>query len=349
MILKIIKYFPAFFLVIFNFHFAKGQNKGIAEIEKALKANKIEQAESILESTVDEYSRENKPDSLVNYIVYVGKIAQAKTDSRHAVEKVTAFIKKIKSFLPQQETIEQTYIQAGEFYGLIGLNKKGYEADLEALKYITATTEKRNAKLALIENNLSIFAQRMGDLNLSISHRRQGLKYLLSDPQPNNENLYFAYNGMGAAMWYISKEDSALYYYQKALQALEKSPQTPMNRFYRPAIVLNNLAGLYQLEGNASAAIEAMKTTINNIMQFLATKEPNPKKIAAIPFQFEATDNLAGIYKELGDLKKAGELLEYSYQQKQKNLKRDNPAIFISQILLGQLYFSKREDTQLNQ
>ena len=50
----------------------------------------------------------------------------------------------------------------------------------------------------------------------------------------------------------------------------------------------------------------------------------------AIPFQFLATDNLAGIYKELGDLKKAGELLEYSYSQKQKNLKPDNPAIFIS-------------------
>ena len=342
MIWKIIKYCPGFFLAIFNFHVAKCQSKGVPEIEKALRENKTEIAENILQPIIDGYYKENKTDSLVNYILYVGKIAKAKSGSKNALKSVDNFIEKIKSLSPASETLKQTYIEAGEFYGLIGFNKRGYEADLEALKYISNTTDKRNAKLALIENNLSIFAQRMGDLKLSISHRRKGLQYLLSDPKPNNENLYFAYNGMGASMWYISKEDSALYYYNKALEALEKSPQTPINRFYRPAIIFNNLSGLYELQGNTSAAIDALKTTINNLNKFIASKEPDPKKMAAIPFQFEATDNLAGIYKELGDLKKAGELLEYSYAQKQKNLEADNPGIFISQILLGQLYFAKR-------
>ncbi len=115
MIFKILKYCLGIFLAIFNFHFAKGQSKGVAEIENALKANKIEQAEKIIQSIINEYSRENKPDSLVNYILYVGKIAQAKTDSKNAAKKVAAFIKKIKTFSPQAETLKQTYIQAGNF------------------------------------------------------------------------------------------------------------------------------------------------------------------------------------------------------------------------------------------
>ncbi len=343
MIWKIIKYCPGLFLAIFNFHVAKCQSKGVAEIEKALKENKIKIAENILQPIIDGYYKENKADSLVNYILYVGKIAKAKSGSQNALKRINDFIEKIKSLSPTSETLSQTYIEAGEFYGLIGFNKRGYEADLEALKYISNTTDKRNAKLALIENNLSIFAQRMGDLKLSISHRRKGLQYLLANPKPNNENLYFAYNGMGASMWYISKEDSALYYYNKALVALEKSPQTPINKFYRPAIILNNLSGLYELQGNTSAAIDAIKTTINNLNKFIATKDPDPKKMAAIPFQFEATDNLAGIYKELGDLKKAGELLEYSYATKTKKLRsRQSRDIYFTNII-GSTLFCKKE------
>src|SRR5690606_32950822 len=59
-------------------------------------------------------------------------------------------------------------------------------------------------------------------------------------------------------------------------------------------------------------------------------------------FQFQSMDNLAGIHKEMGDLKKARELLEYSYQQKQLHMEAGDPGIFISEILLGQLYFATR-------
>src|SRR5690606_33736511 len=184
------------------------------------------------------------------------------------------------------------------------------------------------------------FAQRIGDLGLSQQHTRRALQHLLADKNPNYETLYISYNGMGDTMWYGSKTDSAMYYFKKALEALDKAPPTPVNQYYRPATINNNISALYQADGNTTMALEALKTTINNLKLFIASPEPDNKKVSAVTFQFEATDNLAGIYKELGDMRRARELLEYSYQQKQQHLTATDPGIFISEILLGQLYFA---------
>ena len=145
-------------------------------------------------------------------------------------------------------------------------------------------------------------------------------------------------------MYYASKLDSARYYFSNALLALEKTERTPVNQFYRPAVLQNNLSGVYSMEGQTTAAISAMRSTIENLKKFLATKEPNPKKVTATTFQFEATDNLAGNLQRAGRLyRQAKELLEYSYRQKQAHLDKNEPGIFISQIILGQLYFAMND------
>ena len=340
---KVFKYCTALFFFACSSCSVQAQSKGIEAIESALKEKNTEKASQLLQSIIDVYYTEGNADSLVNYIFYVGKIDQAKAGTDEAIKKVKRFLEKIKSLSTNPATLRQAYIEAGEYYGSAGLNKQGYLANQLALQYTLSIPDKTGATLALIENNLSTYAQRLGDISLSKSHTRQALKYLLSDKDPNYEALYISYNGMAAAMWYSSKTDSALYYYNSALAALEKTPRTPRNQFYRLAIIQNNLSGLYQLEGKTTDAIKALTATIQNLKSFLASKGTDTKKTSAITFQLEATDNLAGIYKELGDMRKAQQLLEYSYQQKQEHLPPDNPAIFISRILLGQLYFGQRD------
>ncbi len=322
---------------------ANCQSKGFVEMDKAIAENKIDRAVSLLHSNIDFYSTIQQADSLVNYIYYVGKINQLKTGKESAVKDVELFIEKIKKLSAKPVILRQAYIEAGEFYGSVGLNNLGYYANQQAYKYALLIPHPTGSDLGSIENNLSTFAQRMGNLNLSISHSRKALSFLLRDKNPDYEHLYISYNGMGSAMWYTSKADSALYYYNLALLTLEKTPRNPVNQFYRPAIIQNNLSGLYQLQGQATKAIAALKSTISNIKNFLSSNASNSKKNSIISFQFEARDNLAGIYKELGDMHKARELLEFSYTQKQKYLTADDPAVFISMILLGQLYFATRD------
>ncbi len=167
--------------------------------------------------------------------------------------------------------------------------------------------------------------------------------------QNKHEAQYIEYRNKGIKAWYSSNSDSALYYFKKAIEELSKTEPVPYNKYYRNSLLNNNLAGVYRLQGNTTASIEAMENSIKNIRLFLADKEPHPEKKQALVFLFEATDNLGGIYKELGDYTKTHDLLWYSYQQKKTQLPAGNDAVYKSEILLGQLYFSTRHYSKANE
>lgn len=313
-----------------------------ADIEKAIADNNLTVAQSLTDKAIRTYTNERNADSLVEYIFYAAKIAQLQTNAADGSKKAEALLKQIKSFSPKPSTLRQAYIEAGEYYGFAGKDKQAYEANQQAQVY-NNMAGKNVPQQGLIESNLGAYAKRMGDMGLSQAHNRKALQLFLSEPQPDFERVYSVYNSMGSSMWFSSKLDSAAYFFNKAIQALEKATPTIDNKYYNVAVLQNNLAGLYGQQGKTKEAIDAMKQCINKLRIFLASKEPSKKKNAALTFQFEATDNLAGIYKDLGDFKQALELLSYSYQQKKKNLDADNPGISISQILLGQMYYALKE------
>ncbi len=317
---------------------------GIPAIEKAYTAGNYAGAEKIWQADVSQFLKTGNIDTLTNYIGWAGKLGIKKGSKENAIQQVNKLVEKIKTLTTSPVIISQAYIEAGEFFGSVSNNDMGYKANEQALQYAAiANDELHTLRLANIENNMAAYAQRMGDISLSISHDRKALQWVIQLHKPDYEKYYLIYNSMGSGMYYISKLDSGIYFFNKALDALSKAQPTPQNKYYRPAIIQNNIAGIYGVQGKTTAGIAAMKATINYLKLFLSTKEPHPKKQNAIEFQFEATDNLAGIYKELGDYQQAQDLLTYSYQQKQKQLPAGNDAVFKSEVLLGQLYYAMRE------
>ncbi|WP_153796984.1 CHAT domain-containing protein [Foetidibacter luteolus] len=319
------------------------QQKDIGLLEKAVNEARYKDAVALLQEHVAFYRAQPNVDSLVKYIYYTGKITQETGGAEQAVKAVNSYIDKLKKLKPPPAAMRQAYVEAGEYFGSVGKNKLAYDANRQALQYALAVPGKTPASLGSIESNMSTYAQRMGNTSLLQYHMRRALDYFLAEPSPNYEKIYITYNGMGSAMWFASKTDSARYYFALALQALAKTEHNPVNDYYRPAIVQNNLAALYGIDGNTTGAINAMKETINRLKLFLASKNIDAKKVSARTFLYEATDNLAGIYKELGNLKQAQQLLEYSYAEKKKYLEEGDPGIFISEVLLGQLYYATRD------
>lgn len=317
-----------------------------ADIEKALAENNTERAGALVQQQVDAFYAARKADSINDYIFYTGKTEQLRTGPGQAIKKVQALIEKIKTLRPPPATLVHTWLEAGEYYGFAGRNQLAYKANQEAYRYALLMPDKTPEDLGRVESNMGTYAQRMGDITLSQSHHRQAFRHFQSYPATNPERLYLSCNNMGSIMWYASRLDSALYFYTKAGEALKKTKPTAENKYYRMAILQNNMAALYGMQGNTTEAIHAMEQCIANLRDFIASKEPSQKKNTAISFQFEAMDNLAGIYKELGNFRQARELLTYSYQQKQQQLNPDDPAIFISQILLGQLYYAMKEHSK---
>ena len=320
------------------------QANGIAGIEKLYEAKNYAAAEKLLNAAVENTIKAKNADSLVWYIIWTGKINNKLQDESKALQQANALVEKVKTLTTSPKTISQAYIEIGEFHGLLSQNEMGFTSNEKALTYAVNMQDADHVlRLANIENNMATYAQRMGDISLSIAHGRKALGWLNQLKKPDYEKAYLIYNSIGTGMYYQSKLDSGVYFFNKALDALSKAQPTAENRYYRPAIIQNNIAGIYGVQGKAIAGITAMKSTIENLKQFVATKEPHKKKANALEFQFEATDNRAGIYKGLGDYRQAQNLLLYSYEQKKKQLPAGNRAVFTSEVLLGQRYFAMRE------
>ncbi len=164
---------------------AQGQNKNIAEMNEALANGQIETADSLLQSTIEFYVSAKQPDSLVNYIYILGRISHAKAGRKTCEEKIELLIERIKNLTSNPATIRQGYIEVGEFYGSIGLNELGYNANELALKYTLLIPDKTGAQQGIIENNLAVYAQRMGDFNMAQAHSRKALIHNLRDSKPD--------------------------------------------------------------------------------------------------------------------------------------------------------------------
>jgi len=315
-----------------------------ATIQKAIDEKNSQLALQLNEQFISYYTNRRNADSLVESIYYTGKIATLQKTNESGTKKIKALLETIKNISSSSPRVMRAaYVEAGDYYNTSGQYKLAYDANKNAHDYGLKIQGISYSQLALSQNNMSTNIQRTGNRVQAQVHTQQALRYLAMDPKPDFEVMYNSYNGLGILMWYASKLDSAEYFYKKALETLQKAEPTAINKYYRPAIIYNNLSSIYSVQGKPSACIAVLKSCIASYKQFINSKESGTKKMSAMTFQLEATDNLGSIYNELGDYRQAHDLLFYSYQQKQKILSADNPGLFISEILLGRIYFSMRE------
>ena len=317
--------------------------KGTKLIDFYLADQQIKQADSMLAMQLDILWADEKIDSLIDYLYYVGKIALELHGVDSASSRVVTFAEKIKQNTESPSRLRQLQLELSAFYELIGNSQKAYDCNIKALEYTSQMGKASAEEYGIIQSNLGTLAKRIGQVSLALRHHRLALKYLESDPGSSGKRLYITYNALGGMMWFASKIDSALYFYQKAEETLMKLEQNPMNKYYRPAMLLNNISAIYSSQGNPERAMKAMKESITKLNAFMDSDAPDVKKEAAQSLYFSAIENYAGIFKDLGNLQQAKDLLQYSYDKKQKKYNKDSPELFRSKILLGQIYLALKD------
>ena len=337
--LKLIYLFICFSLSCVSF----AQNthlENLKTLDKLLSDENYKEAHAHLKQNISDLKGKRSYYLLTDYIYYTGKINLELQNSSTAIHAVNTFVKSLTSLTDSIKVLRQAKIELSSYYELINDSQKAYDANLDALKLTSKWDEATPEDYGLIENNLGTLAIRKGNIDLGLRHHRKALKHYESYSKTDKKNLYVIYNSLGGSLWYISKIDSALYYYQKAEKTLKFMETIPMNSYYRPAILNNNMAGIYGSQGNIEKALEAMKKTIGYLNQFIKAEVSNAKKESATEFLFQAIENYAGIYKDMGDFEKAKELLEYTYKEKQKHFDAENPELYKAKVLLGQIYLS---------
>lgn len=322
---------------------AQNNSEALSPVEKAIEAKQYKKADSLFREDVAKFLSAGNMDTLAYYVTFKGEIAEGLFGSEKSSVPVFAFIDFLKSKKASNLSLVKAYRNAAEFFANTGQDQRGYEASQGALTHTMLQPDRDELEIARCEYNLGVYSYRLGNFDLSEAHHRRSMQIRLKNKNTEPEAIYFSANAMGAIMWAASKYDSTAYFFKMALDALKKTPETDINKYFRPGNVESNLSTLYSAQGKTTEAIKAMERAIDNFQKFIASKTPHPKKQSAMEGVFEGIDNLAGFYKEIGDYGKAGDLLRYSYQQKLKNLNTGHTAIFISEILLGQHYYAVHE------
>lgn len=310
------------------------------EIRRLLDGGQMLQADQLLKRKLDFFSQHQLPDSLAAYISLAGDIAQEKRGVTFAKQTVAALVRKIGLMGATSGSLREAYANLGEFYGAMGDNPEAYKAHLEALSFAQQAEDTSAERIALMHRNLGEYARRMANLDLARKHYMIATALVSQQADPDQKQLYQTYMSLGVLSWYSAKLDSAEYFFNKSIDAVKQIDDSQVNTHFRQAMLLNNLAGVYSLQGRTNQAIRSMENSIGLLREFLSRPDYADEKKQALSLQFEAIDNLGGAYKELGNYAKTEQLLLYSFEQKKLRLQADDPAIFISEILLGQLYYA---------
>ncbi|RFN58854.1 CHAT domain-containing protein [Marixanthomonas ophiurae] len=327
---------PFTVFVIFISQFGMAQQKtGTPLLDSLLSEKKHKTAQTELQAQIDKLTTNKRYDSLSGYPYYVGKITLENSNQRQAIKEMNAFVTDFKKHTSNPIYFQDLYAEIGSFYQSIGLHKEETKNHKTALEYALKIPGKPGKKIGKGYYNLGTGQLREGNVSQAIDNYKKALKHYKSDPETNFLDYYFSYSGMGTSMYYASKIDSSIYFYQKAVDNVAQLEDSPINSYYRPALLLNNIAGLYSFQGQTTQSLEAMKKCIEYNKEFLESDAETYKKTDARRAHFQYIDNLAGIYEKLGDYKKALDLLTYSYSGKLQNFETGNPELFKSKILLG--------------
>ena len=328
---------------LFTLSYAQQVPGLIADMDSLLMAKKYTQADVLLKQRIPILLNHQPPDTLSDYVEYIGKTALALRGKTKAIAEVKQYIQTVKTKHPYQEVVLICYFGAANFISKQDDHLMAYELLQEADIYFKQNTSQVSHKLFRLYLNTGTYAMRLGKYALATTFYRQAIHNLQQAGNMEPEDHFIVNNSMGIAMWYGSKLDSCLYYFKKAEKVLQESPDGTLNKYYRMGMIQNNMANVYAEQGQTSASITALEAAILNYKKFINTPEANAKKEDALIEQFHSMDNLAKSYLDIGDISKGQHLLQYAYQQKVNAFSENNSEVYKSLIYLGALYYRQKD------
>lgn len=213
-----------------------------------------------------------------------------------------------------------------------------YEANETALDYTYQIPDHRPEEWALIESNLGVIANQMGNPEKARSHTLKAKEGYEQDPKTSPVNYFNLLNDLGARYWFAAKWDSAEYYWLEGMDYLDKMEPTPTNQYYRRSMIEGNLAAVYDVKGEVQESINRVKSSIMNTQYFIDNALDDPKRGNAFQFLFHGSMNLALVYKSLGNYQEALRLQEHTLKAKEAYFPAGHPEITESLIQVGQTH-----------
>lgn len=310
----------------------------LSAIQKALSEEDFALAQGLLEKETETYIDKKDFLNLSYFIPFAGDIAAAKFGQQGGMDAVHYWLDFIRKESDDPRDLRQAYLEIHTYYIKAGKPAMAYEANETALAYTYQIPDYRPAEWAVIESNLGVIANQMGNPEKARHHTLKAKEGYDQDPETSPVNYFNLLNDLGARYWFAAKWDSAEYYWLEGIEYLKKMEPTPTNQYYRRAMVEGNLAAVYDVKGEVQESIKRVKSSISNTQFFIDTALDDPKRERAFLSLFHGSMNLALVYKSIGNYREALRLQQHTLKAKEKHFPTGHPEITESMIQVGQTH-----------
>jgi CHAT domain-containing protein/tetratricopeptide (TPR) repeat protein len=309
---------------------------GVKLIDFYLLKKQTHKADSTLKSQIQYYQKKNQFDSLHNYPYYIGKVALLKYNAKQATQNVEAFLELLKNKTKNKKTLYKALLNQADFYDEIGENSKSLETTKLALDAVLKAKEVNLEEIGKVYYNIGVTQISLGKINEAKTYFQNALARYESYSKTAKQQLSDGYNAMGATMWLSTKLDSAKYYYDKAEKTITHAKGDSILNLYLGTVIKSNVSLLEYTQGNLADAVVIQNNVISNYEKVILNYHEENIVSKAKRFQGRAISNLAIFYNEQGNLKKANEVLNYSYKKLKESLEPNDINLISSLIQIGQ-------------
>ena len=318
-----------------------GFGQSIQTLDSLTEAGNPVKSLELIRNHILTFEKSENYGGLPDYLVVLGRAHLSISDENQANIQVENQLAKWGKLMHNPQELKNLWLAAASWYEYTGELEEAYQAELKAVRFARKEPEISPKELGKLLVNLGAYSINRMDLTAAKTYLNEAQLLLEKDPDP--ESVYRINSFLGNMAYFASKLDTAEYYFKNCLMVFETMEPTPRNSHYRPALVLNNLSGVQSAQGKAGAAIQSQNEAIAHLKAFQEKETDPSQRMKAREFYYQALDNLAGIYKGLGNFRKAQDLLEFSYGKKQEFFGSESKEVWLSEILLGQLYFEQEE------
>jgi CHAT domain-containing protein/tetratricopeptide (TPR) repeat protein len=314
---------------------------GITQIEKLITENELQKAETELNIQINTLKSQEKYNNLATYIYIVGKIKLLKNDVENSKIESKNLAALIQENTTDPKTLFTTNINLAKLFFELNNVQKAYDYALKAKTYASQLTDNEN--LLNSEYYLGDYGMKLGNIDLLELHIRKAIKIIKASPKKQYKIAARVYNLMGATMYYSSKQDSAIFYFETALKNIQYLEKNYENQLYLPAAIKGNLFLMYFNQGKHTEAKKFVEESLILSNTFLDKAKNHPlsnrvKRNIGIGYT-----NLSMLYNDIGNYNKSMQISKLSYNHTKQYFANNTQEFFMAALNLAELKNITRE------
>ena len=334
--------FRCIFYVILLFSVLKFQAQTkIERINTLIEQDSLNQAESIIKSDVEELKENKNYHELVYYIFPLGKISIIRDNFNKAESDSKDLLLYIEKSTSNSETLHLANIEFSKLCLDIGNLPEAYnygeKAKAHALKYNDATSLLNSAYY------LADYGMKLGQVELLDTHIRKADSIIVNNPNSRFKITARVYNLFGALMFFTSKQDSAIYYFEKALKHIPNLEQNEENKLYLPSAIKGNMSLIKLNQGKPTEAKFLIQSSIQLAKKFLEKTKNHPLENRVKRNLMIGYSNLNGLYYDLGDFEKSDFITKIAFDYTKKNFPENSQEYFMASLSVAEVKIQRRD------